>query len=332
MVDKAAEGLLGTPFPLCVERGKIAEVARATLSRNPAYFQADRAFSPPTFLTTAFFWQDRVDGSDPWSKVEMDQRRGMHAEQEYVFHGPPPRAGDELQGQSRIASIFEKAGRRGGALTFVVMVTEFRDASGKLVAEARMTGVETVNAPTDGGEAAKPVAAATETKPLPAADSAMPSPPPPRTIGPITRTDVVRYQGASGDMNPIHHDEPFALAAGHPAPLVVGMFQAGVLAAWAVDWLGAENVRSFKVRWKEPVWPGDVLTFSGKIARVFEEASESGTERSEIHRLGKGCEAILCENLSEKRAALELLCTRQTGGVAVQGWATFVLPHDRTRA
>ncbi len=33
-----------------------------------------------------------------------------------------------------------------------------------------------------------------------------------RSIGPLTRTDFVRYQGASGDMNLIHHDEPFAQA------------------------------------------------------------------------------------------------------------------------
>jgi acyl dehydratase len=303
MVDKAAEGVVGTPFEMCIERGKIAELARATLSRNPAYFQAERAPSPPTFLTTMFFWQDRVPSSDPWGKVEMDQGRGMHAEQEYVFHGPPPHAGDRLVGQSRIATIFEKAGRRGGALTFVVMVTEFRDANGKLVAEAKMTGVETAKAAVEGGDAPKleRTADAKVAAPPPAvAPHDLGAPPAPRTIGPITRTDVVRYQGASGDMNPIHHDEPFALAAGYSAPMVVGMFQAGVLAGWAVDWLGAENVRSYKVRWKEPVWPGDVLTVSGTIARVLDDGAE-------------------------KKVELELSCTRQTGGVAAQAWATFVV-------
>ena len=36
---------------------------------------------------------------------------------------------------------------------------------------------------------------------------------PERRVGPLTRTDFVRYQGASGDMNPVHHDEVFARAA-----------------------------------------------------------------------------------------------------------------------
>ncbi len=82
----------------------------------------------------------------------------------------------------------------------------------------------------------------------------------PFTIGPITRTDVVRYQGASGDMNPIHHDEPFARGAGYDAPLVVGMFHAGAMATRVAQEIGYENVRGTRIRWKAQVWPGDVLT------------------------------------------------------------------------
>ena len=71
----------------------------------------------------------------------------MHAEQEFVFHGPPPRAGVRLTAQSRIERVFDKQGTRGGTLTFAVMLTEFRDEHGALVAEARMTGVETSQVP-----------------------------------------------------------------------------------------------------------------------------------------------------------------------------------------
>jgi hypothetical protein len=73
----------------------------------------------------------------------MDLRRGLHAEQEYVFYGPPPRAGTRLYVRSRISDIYEKESRTAGTLTFAVMVTEFRDGEGRLVAEARLTGVET---------------------------------------------------------------------------------------------------------------------------------------------------------------------------------------------
>lgn len=145
MANHAAVGATGTPFTMDVERGKIHEFARATYSANPAYLDGDHPVCPPTFLTNTMFWQH--GDANPWSKVELDQRRGLHAEQEYVFHGPPPRAGTRLTCQSRIEEIFVKEGRRGGQLTFAVMVTEFRDESGALVAEARLTGVETARPP-----------------------------------------------------------------------------------------------------------------------------------------------------------------------------------------
>src|SRR4051794_24330763 len=138
MVDRSALGATGTPFVLDVERDKIREFARATFAGVPA---DDRPVAPPTFLTTAFHWQS--DASDPWEQVRMDPSRGLHAEQEFVFHGPPPRVGDRLVGTSRIARIYEKSNRAGKTLTFVEMVTEFRDETGRLVAETTLTGVET---------------------------------------------------------------------------------------------------------------------------------------------------------------------------------------------
>ncbi len=148
MIDKNAVGKTGVPFSLEVERGKIHEFARATHARHADYF-SEQPIAPPTFLTTMFFWEAYVEGANPWHFVQMDQKRGMHAEQEYTFHGPPPCAGTRLTCQSRITEIYEKAGKRGGLLTFAVMVTEFRDQSGQLVAEARMTGVETARPPSE---------------------------------------------------------------------------------------------------------------------------------------------------------------------------------------
>jgi acyl dehydratase len=125
---------------------------------------------------------------------------------------------------------------------------------------------------------------------------------PDRTFGPISRTDMVKYQGASGDFNPIHHDETFAQAAGFPTVFSVGMLQAGYLATYATDLFGPANVRGFRVRFVEQVWPGDVLDCHGAVTELsVDEAS------------------------GEKRVAVELTVTRQTGGTAIQGWATFAV-------
>ena len=90
---------------------------------------------------------------------------------------------------------------------------------------------------------------------------------PERNFGPLTRTDFVRYQGASGDFNPIHHDETFAQSAGFPTVFSVGMLQAGLLATYCTDVFGPSNVRRFKVQFREQVWPDDTLTAAGRVTR-----------------------------------------------------------------
>jgi acyl dehydratase len=100
---------------------------------------------------------------------------------------------------------------------------------------------------------------------------------PPRSFGPITRTDIVRYQGASGDFNPIHHDEEFARSSGLPTVLSVGMLQAGFLATYCTDLFGPENVRELAVRFRERVWPGDVLVCSGSVTAVDDDPDEGGS-------------------------------------------------------
>jgi hypothetical protein len=147
MVDFTAKGAEGAPFRFDVEYGKLREFVRAIATDDPAYSEGARPVVPPTFLTSMFHWERDVPDSNPWPRVEMSQKRGVHAEQEYVFHGPPPRAGDQLTARSRIDEIWEKEGRRGGTLVFVTMVTEFRDGGGELVAEAKMTAVETAKPP-----------------------------------------------------------------------------------------------------------------------------------------------------------------------------------------
>lgn len=141
MIERDAVGAEGLPFELKIEEGKIAEFARAIHARSDAHL-GEEAVVPATFLTTQFFWEERVEGANPWHLAGMSQERGMHAEQEYVFHGPPPRAGEVFTARSRITDIWEKTSRSGRVLVFVKMVTEYRDAEGTLRAEAVLTGVE----------------------------------------------------------------------------------------------------------------------------------------------------------------------------------------------
>jgi acyl dehydratase len=125
---------------------------------------------------------------------------------------------------------------------------------------------------------------------------------PPRQFGPLTRQMFVRYAGASGDLNPMHYDDELARSAGHPSVFAQGMFSAALLAGYATDWLGARTVRRFGVRFREQVWPGDVLTCSGTVTAVSAEPDAD-------------------------RVTVELTATRQTGGVGISGTAEFLIPR-----
>jgi acyl dehydratase len=77
---------------------------------------------------------------------------------------------------------------------------------------------------------------------------------------PLTRTDLVMYAGASGDFNPMHHDEVAAQQAGLPSVFGHGMFTAGLLATAITDYVGIGNLKSYRVRFTKQTWPGEVLT------------------------------------------------------------------------
>jgi 3-hydroxybutyryl-CoA dehydratase len=89
--------------------------------------------------------------------------------------------------------------------------------------------------------------------------------PPEFRFGPVSRTDLVRYAGASGDFNPLHHDETYARAAGLPSVMAHGMFSAGLLGSFLLAWIEGRPVRRFKVRFLSPVWPGDSLSAGGEV-------------------------------------------------------------------
>ena len=56
----------------------------------------------------------------------------------------------------------------------------------------------------------------------------------PCTFPPLTRTDFVKYQGASGDFHPLHHDEPFAQKTGFPTVFSVWGGHVGLYQGWSI--------------------------------------------------------------------------------------------------
>ena len=122
----------------------------------------------------------------------------------------------------------------------------------------------------------------------------------------LTRTDLVRYAGASGDFNPMHHDEVKAQAAGMPSVFGHGMFSAGFLSSVLTDYVGEGNLTRYAVRFTKQAWPGDVLTTLITVTDVRQED-------------GRTVADLTCNLVTEK------------GVTVISGEATAVLPSRPTR-
>lgn len=123
-------------------------------------------------------------------------------------------------------------------------------------------------------------------------------------VGPITRTDIVRFAGAGGDFNPLHHDEDQARAAGFPGVFAMGQMQAGMLSRLITERFPIAVVRVYRVRFAAKVWPGDELTLRWGAERVLDP-----------------------DATGEPRRELELEAVRQDGEVAVRAWLVVADLH-----
>lgn len=115
---------------------------------------------------------------------------------------------------------------------------------------------------------------------------------PVRTFGPVTMTDIVRYQGASGDLNPMHHDDELARSAGFPAAFSVGMLAAGWLGSYLTEQLGEENVWRLRTRFTGLVFRGDTLEASAEVTRLFQHDGKTLVELALHMRTGSGVEVV----------------------------------------
>jgi acyl dehydratase len=76
----------------------------------------------------------------------------------------------------------------------------------------------------------------------------------PSQVFPISRSDLVRYAGASGDFNPIHWNERFAKSVGLADVIAHGMYTMALAIRVVTDWTGdPAAVLEYSVRFTRPV-------------------------------------------------------------------------------
>jgi len=70
----------------------------------------------------------------------------------------------------------------------------------------------------------------------------------------LTRDNLVRYAGASGDFNPIHYRDDVALSVGLPGVLAHGMLTMGLAVQPVSNWVGdPARIVDYQVRFTRPV-------------------------------------------------------------------------------
>jgi len=91
---------------------------------------------------------------------------------------------------------------------------------------------------------------------------------------PFDRLQIVRYAGASGDLNPLYFDEPFARSSGFRSVLVPGALALGALTQMVNEWLKGPCLRRLHVKFLKIIWPGEQLTCRGRVVARHREGGD----------------------------------------------------------
>ena len=295
MPAKDQVGLTGPTYEVDIERGKIREFARAMNAPIDDFVTGQVPVIPATFIVSApYTWGytlERPRGT-VFAEIDHDLSVPLHAEESIIFHGEPPRAGARLTAQSSLETVREKTGRSGGAMTFLTILTQYRDAEGKVMIEQRSTTVTTGQSPGSGSWDTQIPDYKPDYKELDPVDPFLQIPrqdwedlvegqgPGSQSTGPLLLCDIIRFQGVVGEDNPLHHDTVWAKAFDFPTVFGLGTHQASVLAAYAAHWIDPAKVRAMHIRFCGIYWPGDELTYEGSV--ISKSISETGERKVEL--------------------------------------------------
>ncbi|WP_433556893.1 MaoC/PaaZ C-terminal domain-containing protein [Pseudonocardia xinjiangensis] len=126
----------------------------------------------------------------------------------------------------------------------------------------------------------------------------------------VTRADLVRYAGASGDFNPIHWSDRVATGVGLPGVIAHGMLTMALAGRVVTEWVGDPGaVRSYGVRFTRPVVvpdddEGALVEFSGKVSELTEADDGSRVARITVTARFDG-KTVLSRAVAEVRLPKE---------------------------
>lgn len=173
-----------------VERGKKREFDRATQTEDAVHIDRSAAHAAgfdaipatPTHTVVAGHYRSQIGFVE---KLGLALVRVVVGSVKWQYVRPLA-AGDSLRGTRRVVEDEQRERKRGGTMRVITLETEYVDRE-------RKEGMR------------------------PPVHVAVGESHPSREIGPVTQTDIVRFAGAGGDFNPLHHDIEFVKTSGFQA-------------------------------------------------------------------------------------------------------------------
>ncbi len=95
------------------------------------------------------------------------------------------------------------------------------------------------------------------------------------SLPPVTRLQLIKYAGASGDYNPIHTVDEAAAEAGLPGVIAHGMLTVATMGLLFSPYLEHGYIKSFGSRFSGMVFVGDELAVGGRA--IGSETMRDGT-------------------------------------------------------
>ncbi|PZM96552.1 MAG: dehydratase [Actinobacteria bacterium] len=112
----------------------------------------------------------------------------------------------------------------------------------------------------------------------------------------VTRADLIRYAGASGDFNPIHWSDRVATKVGLPGVIAHGMFTMALVGRAVTEWAGGPDaVVEYGVRFARPVVvPDDDEGTEIEVRGVVKGVTDDGLTRLDLTATCRG-EKVLAQ-------------------------------------
>ncbi|MGM9586035.1 MAG: MaoC family dehydratase N-terminal domain-containing protein [Candidatus Limivicinus sp.] len=252
----------------------IRHFAEAVGEDNPLYYDEEyargtkygRIIAPPTYSFTLDY--PTLDG------IWLPPVGRLHAKQKFKYNRPIY-AGETVYCSQMLKSAYEKQGK-SGLMVFLVQEKCVYSSDGDLICSQEIT---TINREilfkerhTGNLNLAKTPERCVQVAPHTFyEDQQLPE----ITLGPITRSDIIKYAGAAWDYNAIHIDDAAAIKAGLPGVIAHGMLSAALQAKVAGIWTnGLYAFKDYEMRFNSSVMPGDTLSFTGMVNAVNAETGE----------------------------------------------------------